>query len=259
MAGLTLAFHSGQAQSKSSLIMPFPSEIGRVPALTYDSKGEPIGRSEFSLLPESNGRYVLRVIMRIEEGGESRVEAEFETAGGLSDGAPHLRLLSQQSQAFRPDGSPLTLLRIDHSAREASCSEPGDEPNERQVIQLPEDDRVANVPMHLFFLPIVRGDVNRISFQLFVCRGGPRLHDFVALGGRVIEGEGGRIVEVRYGPDLGKIMSWVASRLLPKLSVWFDANADGSYVGHRIPIYADGPDILVIREGIPPEAIGAPF
>jgi hypothetical protein len=81
----------------------------------------------------------------------------------------------------------------------------------------------------------------------------------VALGGRVIEGEGGRIVEVRYGPDLGKIMSWVASRLLPKLSVWFDANADGSYVGHRIPIYADGPDILVIREGIPPEAIGAPF
>jgi hypothetical protein len=257
---LTFLTPSGSAQSKSSLTIPIPTETGRVPAVTYDTAGERVGTSEFALLEQPQGHILLRVVMRVDGGGSSEVEAEFEPTEAGGDGRPLLRLLSQRSQSYEPDGSPMTLLHIDHVTREASCTAPGGAPDAREVIPLPEDDRVANVPMHLLFLPIVRGEVDRIHFQLFVCRGGARLHDFVALRAkRQKERDGRAIVEVRYGPDLGKVMSWVASRVLPKLSFWFDSAANGAYVAHRMPIHSEGQDILVIREGISPEAVGAPF
>jgi hypothetical protein len=63
------------------------------------------------------------------------------------------------------------------------------------------------------------------------------------------------VLEIRYGPDLGKAVAWLASRLLPRYSFWFDAR-DGSYLGHRMPLHRDGPKILLLREGLTPSDVG---
>jgi hypothetical protein len=63
------------------------------------------------------------------------------------------------------------------------------------------------------------------------------------------------VLEIRYGPDLGKAVAWLASRLLPRFSFWFDSR-DGSYLGHRMPLHRKGPKILLVREGLTPFDIG---
>ena len=41
--------------------------------------------------------------------------------------------------------------------------------------------------------------------------------------------------------------------------VWFDTNRDGEYVGHRMPIYSQGPEILMIRNGVELPDLGVSF
>jgi hypothetical protein len=104
--------------------------------------------------------------------------------------------------------------------------------------------------MNVLFLPLIRDEVDQIKFQVFLCRGGARFMDFVALRSGKPHSENGReIVEVRYGPDLGRLFSWAASRVAPKLSFWFD-RAKGSYVAHRAPLYSRGPEVTVVRDGV---------
>jgi hypothetical protein len=119
---------------------------------------------------------------------------------------------------------------------------------------LPAGDRVANVPLNLLFLPLVQGDSKELSFQIFLCRGGPRLLDFEA---RVAppNGTGGGLVEVRYGPDFG-VISMIARGLIPHLSVWFDPRSPQSWAAHRVPLYSKGPEVFVIREGVPSRWLG---
>jgi hypothetical protein len=245
--------------SKSSLVLPFPPDTGRVPAVTFDVRGRPVGRSELAFEAQDARRFLLRVEMRIEGGPHNRTHAELERILLPDEQPPRLRLLTEQSQSFAADGTPMTLLHIDHQAGVARCTPPEGSDEEPAELPLPADDRVANVPMNLLFLPIARGEVKRIRFQLFVCRGGPKLHEFVAFAGPRKKGGQGRIIEVRYGPDLGNVLSWMASRVLPRLSFWFDTQQNGAYVGHRMPIYSRGPKIVVLRDGVAPSQIGAPF
>jgi hypothetical protein len=89
-----------------------------------------------------------------------------------------------------------------------------------------------------------------MEFQLFLCGRGPELVDFVA---SVVPDEpesDERIVEVRYRPDLGRVVSLLARRLVPKLSFWFDIDTH-SWIGHRLPLYSKGPEVFVVREGVP--------
>jgi hypothetical protein len=58
------------------------------------------------------------------------------------------------------------------------------------------------------------------------------------------------IIEVRYRPEFGRLISFVAAALTPNLSFWYDANAGGSYLAHRMPLFSKGPEVLVIREGV---------
>ena len=53
--------------------------------------------------------------------------------------------------------------------------------NGNGTIDLPPDDRVANTTMSLLFQPLIEGREERIEFQAFLCRGGARLMNFVAL------------------------------------------------------------------------------
>jgi hypothetical protein len=259
-AALAVMATATPAAAKSSLLLPFPTELGPVPAVTFDTHGKPIGRSDFSLEPDGDGRYQLQVTMRITRGAQSRVRAEFEVVEPKSGSERRLRTLVEESQSFHADGSPMTLLRIDHTTGVASCIPPLGSGAETRTLKLPAEDRVANVPMHLLFLPLVRGEVSRIHFQLFVCRGGPKIHEFVALrGGPPVESGDRTIQEVRYGPDLGTVVSWVASRVLPKLSFWFDTRHGDEYIAHQMPIYSKGPEILMIRDGVDPHALGRAF
>lgn len=259
---LALVSAPRDTQAKSSLLLPYPPTVGDVPATTFDESGQKVGSSDFSLEARDDGTWLMQVTMRIAGGAENHVRAEFEHVENGPGGEPHLRLLTEQSQSFAPDGSPMTLLHIDHTAGVASCTPPGGDQSDKTELALPEDDRVANVPMNLLFLPIARGEVDHIRFQLFVCRGekGPKLWDFVALKGGAPVRSGDRvIIEVRYGPDLGNVLSWVASQVMPRLSFWFDTNQNGAYVAHRMPIYSKGPEVLMIRNDVAPPALGRPF
>ena len=58
------------------------------------------------------------------------------------------------------------------------------------------------------------------------------------------------LVEVRYEPDLGMLVSFVARAVTPKLSFWFDPASPARWLAHRMPLYSDGPDVFVVRQGV---------
>ena len=93
--------------------------------------------------------------------------------------------------------------------------------------------------------------------ELLLCRGGPRLMDFQARVVRREDGPKGRqLVEVRYGPDLGAVVSLFAQAVIPKLSFWFDAaDPQQQWIPHRMPLYSDGPQIFVVRQGVPTQLL----
>ena len=118
---------------------------------------------------------------------------------------------------------------------------------------MPPNDRVANVPLNLLFDPLVRGVSTRVDFQIMLCRGGgPRLMDFEAhvtrRGSDTDRDEG--LIEVRYGPDLRTVVSFLARAVTPKLKFWFDRGDPTRWLAHRMPLYSDGPEVLVVRQGV---------
>jgi len=120
-------------------------------------------------------------------------------------------------------------------------------------IQLPQLDRVANVALTLLFQPLVVGQTPSTAFQLFLCEGGARLMDFEAHVARRDTGAHGpgSLVEVRYRPDLGPIGSFVAEHLIPQLSFWFDPTSATPWLAYRLPLYSKGPEVMVVRDGVP--------
>jgi hypothetical protein len=192
-----------------------------------------------------------------ERGAASRTETSKENIEANLGRGPMrgLRLLEQRSQATRADGNTLELLIIDHAAGHITCVPDGADPSEGERLDLPRSDRVVNVPMQLFFLPLVRGETDELRFQIAMCKDGPAFYEMIAVRGpRKVLGER-EVLEIRYGPDFGKTIAFLASRLMPKFSFWFDAKT-GGYLGHRMPLHRDGPEITLVRAGITPPAIG---
>jgi hypothetical protein len=62
---------------------------------------------------------------------------------------------------------------------------------------------------------------------------------------------GRHLIEVQYRPDLGNVISIVARGFAPRLSFWFETGAPFHWMGHRIPLYSGGPEVLVLRDGVP--------
>ena len=60
---------------------------------------------------------------------------------------------------------------------------------------------------------------------------------------------------MRYGPDFG-IATLVARSFVPKLSFWFDAAEPHQWMAHRLPLYGDGPEVYVVRDGVPTRWLG---
>lgn len=236
-----LAVGSG-ARAESAFELPYPALFGHLPAATYDDAGDRIGGAD--LVAEHLDGGVVRIYSRSGRDGGARTVATADLVPVVPGRT--LRLAREESRSLDPQGHSLGVLTVDHVHRVATCSAPDGTVTDR--LQLPEHDRVVNVPMNLFFLPLVRGDTDRLQFQLFLCRDGARLWNFDAW---VEHGGHGQPIEVRYAPDLGHFVSVVARGFVPRLSFWFDSRAPYNWMAHRLPLYAGGPEVLVIRDGAP--------
>jgi hypothetical protein len=235
------------------MTLPYPTFFGTIPAATYDVHRNRLGDAFLAIDLRDDGFVVLDVVSGIEGGAKNVVHAELEPVRVGDE--TRLRIARQRSQSFDPSGKPMVLLEIDHEAGEARCTPPGKDPESVPAVSLPKHDRVANVPLNLLFQPLARGESKRIKFQVFLCLGGPRLVNFVANTSKRSGRRKQKVQEIRYGPDFGKVFSWVADTVTPELYFWFDAEGTGQYVGHRMPLYSKGPEVLVIRDGFPPNAL----
>ena len=256
-AGFSLAFAlaglgCAAARAESALRMSTPKSFGVIPAASYDEQGHRVGEAHLAIEKLDDGHVRIAADSGYERGARSVALAELEPTGGAGD----LRLLSQESHSFRPDGSLLGVLRVDHRAAVGSCSMENGSGSSVEELPLPAADRVVNVPMNLFFLPLLRGETESLHFQMFLCRGAPRLLDFEARVEQRTNGTHRPVVEVRYRPELGTLVSLVAQHFVPRLSFWFDPAAENPWIAHQIPLYSGGPEVVVAREGVPLALLG---
>ncbi len=247
------ALVTGVASAESMIHLPRLEEAPRVAATTFDPGGNAVGRSSITLEKLAAGLQKMTVQMGIDTG--ARNVSEVTLAPTRSGAAGALQIVEERSQSTRADGTRLDLLVVDHVAGRASCIPDAGGAAKARHVDLPDPDRVVNVPMQLLFQPLVTGEVEEVRFQIVLCTGGPRVQDMIAVRGPRLQREGREIIEIRYGPDFGETVAFFASRLLPSLSFWFDGK-DGRYLGHRMPLHLKGPDIVLVRSGLTPRDLG---
>ncbi len=242
---------TGPVLADSELMLPYPTSFGKIPAATFDAGRHRVGDANLE-------------IERLEDGAV-RIFAESGVDGGARTIATAtlvpivdtnlFRPVFQQSRTLDANDEPLGMMIIDHLTGEATCSRPhsdGGDGMRTQRVPLPSHDRIANVPLNLLFDPLVKGDVSTVNFQILLCRNNAKLVDFQARVVRRDDDLDGseHLVEVRYGPDFGSFFSLLAKAIVPRLSFWFDPAAPSPWIAHRMPLYADGPEVFVVRQGI---------
>ncbi len=240
LASMVLA---ASAEARSAFVLPPPHALESIPAGTYDDRGRRLGDAALFWEKLDDGTIHMRAVTRVEGGARNTIDTWFEEV----DEGRALRALREESLSYDGEGNRMVLVRVDHERRKASCTPPPGSGKKVETIELGPEDRVANTTMSLLFQPLIRGDVERIEFQAFLCRGGARLMGFVALPGP--RSDDGQVVEIRFGPNLGRVASWFASVVVPKLRFWFTAEG-GEYLAHRMPLYGGGPEVVVSREGV---------
>jgi len=250
LAAVALAASTGHAES--DLLMDHPRFFGPIPASTYDGDRKQVGEARLVIEKLDNGNVRISSESGFSGGARTIATAELVPA----ESSDKLRPVLQESRSFDPDGNAMGVLSIDHVQGIASCRNLAGEV--RGQVALPSNDRVANVPLNLLFLPLVRRENEEISFQLFMCGGGAHFMDFVAsLAPSSRNGNRPQtVVEVRYSPDFG-LATLVAQNFVPKLSFWFDPEAPHRWMAHRLPLYSKGPEVFVVREGVPTHWLGS--
>jgi hypothetical protein len=242
------------ARAGSDLLLPMPVSFGVVPASTYDEHGRRVGDAHLAVERMPDGRVRMLAESGIEGSARNVVSAMLEPANG----GTALRLLEQSSRSFDSSGAPLGEMRIDHVAAQGRCTPPNGDAAP-PALPLPALDRVANIPVNLLLLPIAKGERDRIDFQLMLCRGGPRLVEATAQVARRVHTEDGPrdIVEIQYDVDLGPaLISSMLRAFVPRVAVWFDPTHPDGWLAHRMPLYAQGPTVMVVRTGVAPEWLG---
>jgi len=239
---------SAPASAESALRLPLPGAFGAIEAGTFDAQGHRVGDARMAVTRRPDGRVELSAQSGIEgSGARTVVSALME----VSEGGSALRLLSQRSESFDTSGASLGVLSIDHEARSARCGVPVGSGGAPATVALPASDRVVNVPLNLLFQRLASGEEEEVAFQVLLCRFGARIIDARARVATPAGAESG-LVEVRYELDFGPLLSSLAEPFLPTLSFWFDRDAPGAWVGHRMPLFSKGPTVLVVRHGFTP-------
>jgi hypothetical protein len=240
---------AGSARAESALRLPYPEVFGTIPASTYDAGHHRIGDAHLVVENLGDTHVHLLIESGIDGGARTVATAELETV----DDGRFLKLLKEESRSFDENGIPMGVLSIDHENEIASCNKPERDGMATEQLTLPKQDRVANVPLSLLFQPLIDGTTDEVTFQLLLCRFGARLIDIDA---HIVPQHGGEeaanpIVEVEYRPNFGRFVSLAVQRWMPKLSIWFDRRVSNPWIAHRIPLYSKGPEIFVIRDGVP--------
>ena len=245
------ALAAGTGHAESDLLVEYPGFFGSIPASTYDVDHKQVGGARLVINKLGNGNVRISSESGFTGGARTIATAELIPV----EGGQKLRPVLQESRSLDPDGNALGLLSIDHVRGVASCRNADGEI--REAIPLPSKDRVANVPLNLLFLPLVRHEKEEVAFQFFMCGGGAHFMDFVAnLAPSSSNGKQPQeAVEVRYGPDFG-FVTLVAQKFVPKLSFWFDTKEPHRWLAHRLPLYSKGPEVLVVRDGVPTQWLG---
>lgn len=241
LAALLLG-RADDARAESFFLLAYPKQFGPQPAATYDEEGMRIGGAKVFIEELPSGHVHLRTESGQRSGARTIATADLAPV----EPGKTLRLVGQESRSIDQNGHAMGVLSIDHVAGRARCMD-GDGTTVSEM-KLPDEDRVVNVPMNLFFLPLVRGEVSSLEFQLFLCRPDSRLVDFEAW----IEHGDTRHrdpIEIRYAPDFG-VASLIARSLVPRLSMWFDPTAPHAWQAHRLPLYSGGPEVLVVRDDV---------
>ena len=236
--------------AESGLRLAYPTEFGVIPAQTFDAGRNRVGDANVTIEKLESGNVRMTVDTAVDGGGRTVAHALLAPINGEIFVQP----IFQESRSFDRDGNPLGVLTLDHRAGKASCGYPekGDGKMRFEELPLPEGDRVVNVPLNLLFEPLVKGETKTVDFQLLLCRGGARLLDFKAKVARHSDSTKSHepFVEVSYTPDQGKVLSFLTQAFIPKLSFWFNPESSKNWLAHRIPLYANGPEVYVVRQGI---------
>ncbi len=235
------------ASAESALRLEWPRITETASAVTYDVGRHDVGDAEVRIERTPEGNLRLESNSGFTGADRTRLRAELEPVAD----ARWLRPVWQESRSFDHDGKLMGTLRVDHREGVARCMKPSGELV--GSVALGESDRVANVTLNLLFLPLVRQEVDEARFDLFFCGLGIRTVPFVAE--RVSQPAGAPLVEIRYGPNLG-FASSMARAMLPKLSIWFAPDAPHAWMGHRLPLYGNGPEVFVVRKGVPTAWLG---
>lgn len=234
----------------SELMLPYPAIYGKIPAATFDTGRHRIGDADLEVEKLEDG--TVRIFAESGVDGGARTIATATLAPIIDTNL--LRPIFQQSHSFDANNEELGTMSIDHRIGEATCRFPHStgEGMRTQRVPLPEHDRVANVPLNLLFDPLIKGDASTVDFQILLCRSDAKLVDFKARVVRRDDGADGseHLVEVRYGPDFGAFFSLLANAVVPRLSFWFDPASPSPWIAHRMPLYTDGPEVFVVRQGI---------
>lgn len=237
---LLIALAAGAARAESSFLLAYPTSFGHVGAATYDDSGRRIGGADLQIEHLEGGRIRLRSDSGERRGAQTTAFADLAP----TEKGRGLRVLFEESRSLDEQGQPLGTLSVDHVRRVARCQDASGATVSK--IGLPAADHVLNVPMNLFFKPLVRGDTRSLDFKLFLCRPNARLMDFRAWA---VRKDDHSPIEIRYGPDFG-IASGLIRHMVPKLSFWFDPRAPYRWMAHRIPLYSGGPEVMVVRDDV---------
>jgi hypothetical protein len=241
------------AAAESSVWLPLPDAFEAVQADTYDEvSGERVGNAELSMQRTPEGLVRMSARTGIDGAARTELSALLEP----NEAGDALRLLTQRSESHDESGISLGVLSIDHRKGTARCGVPAGTEKAAKTVELPADDRVVNVPLNLLFHELVLGETDEVSFQVLLCRFGARIVNAKAkvAGGDAAAGAG--LIEVQYNMDFGMLSSVVAP-FMPRLSFWFDKDSTSPWVGHRMPLFSKGPNVLVVRTGFTPAILGA--
>jgi len=233
----------------SELMLPYPVVYGTIPAATFDAGRQRVGDANLKIEKLEDG--TVRIFAESGVDGGARTVATATLAPIVDTNL--LQPVFQQSRSFDANNDLLGAMNIDHRTGEATCSLPRSEGEgmRAQRVPLPKHDRVANVPLNLLFDPLIRGDAATVDFQILLCRSYAKVVDFKARVVRRDDGTDGgeHLVEVRYGPDFGSFFSLLANAIVPQLSFWFDPASPNPWIAHRMPLYTNGPEVFVVRQG----------
>jgi len=236
------------ALAESGLELPLQDAFGALPAATYDENTmNRVGDAKVSLTRLPNGNLLMVAAGAIQGAEASVVMSELER----TKNAAGLRPVWQETRSWAAGGESHGLMWIDHRKAHALCT-PAEGASEAPFeTDLQNPDLIANVPMHLLFLPLVSGAKEEVNFEFLVCK----IHRVVSAKARVARhlasSSSGDLIEVRSEIDLGPVLTPLARAFLPRFSFWFDTGEPEQWVGHRMPLGTGGPQVLIVRAGIP--------